>query len=116
MTADLEQFEERPRARQRCDAVDQLGEERGLRGPHRVAVLGVPGVAGKPRNELVAAHPDGPMRAPGGNGATVLGKRPVPGQRMLVVAVDERAVDVEDNRWEGHPPAIPAVRTSPPDK
>ena len=36
-------------------------------------------------------------------------QRQMPGERVLVVVVDERAVDVEDRGGDGHPTALPAA-------
>ena len=102
MAADLEQLEEGARARQRRNPVDHLPEQRRLRGLDLLAVLGRPLVVGERGDELVATHPDRAVRAPGGHGAAVLGERAMPGQRVLVVAVDERPVDVEDDCDRAH--------------
>ena len=46
-------------------------------------------------DELVAAHPDVPVDLPHREHESVLAERAVPRDRVLVVRVDERAVDVE---------------------
>jgi hypothetical protein len=56
---------------------------------------------------VVAAHADQAVDAPHRHHLTVLAQGAVPGQRVLVVGVDERAVDVEDGGgWHG--PRIPS--------
>jgi hypothetical protein len=47
---------------------------------------------------VVAAHADVAVDAPDRQRLAVLAERAKPGQRVLVVGVDERAVDVEDGR------------------
>ena len=79
-----------------CTSCDHLREQRVLGGADLVAVLGVEALAGEVGHELVAAHPDRAVTAPDGDRDAVQAKRAIPGQRVLVVGVDERAVDVED--------------------
>jgi len=49
-------------------------------------------------DELVAAHADVPVDLPDRRPVAVLAEGTVPGARVLVVAVDEGAVDVEEDR------------------
>ena len=46
-------------------------------------------------DELVAAHPDVTVKPPHREDDLEASERAVPGERMLVVGVDERAVDVQ---------------------
>jgi hypothetical protein len=67
-------------------------------------VLGLGLLTGDVGDELVAAHPDGPVDLPQRHDDVVAAQRPVPGQGVLVVTVDEGAVDVEDDRVKhGYP-------------
>jgi hypothetical protein len=45
---------------------------------------------------LVAAHADVPVQTPNREHDVVLPEGSVPTQRVLVIRVDERAVDIED--------------------
>ena len=60
-----------------------------------VAELAVDVITHERRDELVAAHPDGAMDSPERQRDVVLSEGAVPRDRVLVVGVDERAVDVE---------------------
>ena len=50
-------------------------------------------------DDLVATHPDQPVDPPGGDIESAGLECPLPGDRVLVVRVDERAVDVEDHSF-----------------
>ena len=63
-------------------------------------------LAGERGHELVAAHPDVAVDAPDREQDLVLAEGAVPGDRVLVVRVDERAVDVEDGGGR-HPRCVP---------
>ena len=52
-------------------------------------------------DELVAAHADVAVDAPDRQHDVVLRERAEPRERVLVVGVDERAVDVEDGDVDG---------------
>jgi hypothetical protein len=45
---------------------------------------------------VIAAHADVPVDAPDRQDLFVLAEGPVPGQGVVIVRVDERAVDVEN--------------------
>ena len=53
-------------------------------------------VSGERVDELVAAHPDVAVDPPQRRRGAVAAKGSVPGDRVVVVGVDERPVDVED--------------------
>ena len=52
-------------------------------------------IAGDGGDELVAAHADVAVDSPDRRRHVVLAKSAVPGDRVLVVGVDERSVDVK---------------------
>ena len=63
-------------------------------------------------DELVATHADVPVDAPDRQHHLVLAERAVPGDRVVVVGVDERAVDVEDGcGWHSRPYPRPVPKT-----
>ena len=64
-------------------------------------MLGVELLAREGGDQLVAAHADVPVDPPERQHLAALSERPVPRDRVVVVRVDERAVDVED-RAAGH--------------
>ncbi len=72
------------------------------------ALLGL--VAGNRGHQLVAAHADVAVDAPDGGCQVVVAKRPVPGDRVVVVGVDEGAVEIEDRRGGHRHPPYPAQR------
>ena len=82
----------------RPNLVDQLAVVLSLRLADRVAVAILDVVAGNRGDELVAAHPDVTVDAPDRRRQVVIAERPVPADRVLVVGVDEGAVDVENCR------------------
>ena len=52
-------------------------------------------------HELITPHPDGSMNPPDRHGEVHAPERAEPGERMLVVGVDQGSVDVEDH-WARH--------------
>src|SRR5205823_2325858 len=64
----------------------------------RIAVLVFHVVARNRGNDLVAAHADVTVNPPHRHDDVVTAQRPVPRERMLVVRVDERAVEVQQRR------------------
>src|SRR5436305_2100915 len=74
---------------------DQLLVEHVLRRTRLVAVLALEVAAGERRHELVAAHPDVAVNPPHREDDAELPERPVPRERVVVVRVDERAVEIE---------------------
>jgi len=52
-------------------------------------------VAGDRRDVLVAAHPDVAVETPHREDDLEAAKRAVPGERVLVVGVDQRAIEVQ---------------------
>jgi hypothetical protein len=87
------------------DLVDQLGEQLALGGADPVAGLLLDLLAGDRADELVAPHPDVAVDPPHRRHHSVAAERAVPRDRVVVVRVDERPVDVEDRsgRHRGHP-------------
>jgi hypothetical protein len=74
---------------------------------HRIELVGPVGaqlvaeplfdvIADDSGHQLITAHPDRPVQPPDRNGQVAAAERSEPGQRVVVVRVDERAVDVED--------------------
>jgi len=62
-------------------------------------------VAGYRAHDLVASHPDVPVDTPDRDAEAEFAESAIPGQRVLVIAVDERPVDVDDrgvDSWVGH--------------
>jgi hypothetical protein len=93
----------------RADLLDEL-EVALLLGRADVVALALLDVVAEQRpDELVAAHADRPVDPPHRRVVAVRDHRPVPGDRVEVVGVDERAVDVQDRRGRGH---FCALRTS----
>ena len=62
-----------------------------------IAESSLDGFAGDRADQLVAAHPDVTVDLPDREDDAVLAKGQIPGHRMVVVRVDERAVDVEQH-------------------
>ena len=67
-----------------------------------VALLLVDLLPEESRHELIAAHADRAMDAPDREHEAVLPEGAKPGQRVLVVRVDQRAVDVEESSLDSH--------------
>ena len=61
-------------------------------------------------HQLVAAHPDVTVDPVQRQRDVEAPERPVPGDRVVVVRVDERAVDVEDGGGR-HPRCLPDPRS-----
>ena len=96
MAAVLEVRDEVARALEGDDLLDQLDIALLLGVADRVAEALLRVVVGQGGDELVAAHADVPMDAPDREHDLVRPESAVPRDRMVVVRVDERAVDVED--------------------
>ncbi len=104
MTVWPEPFEvlhQRARARERLDLADQLGVEHLLGRTDLVALPRVEAFTGEGGDELVAAHPDVPVDPPQRQDEAVLAEGPEPCDRVVVVRVDQRAVDVQDRGGHG---------------
>ena len=111
--ARLQVLDQRARARERLDLADQLQVEDLLGRAHVVAVLAVEALAGEGGDELVAAHPDVPVDAPQRQDEAVRPERAVPGDRVVVVGVHQRAVDVHHRRGHGLCASAPARGACP---
>ena len=96
-----QRLQQPPRAGQRGHLVDHLAEDRRLGLPEGVAVAALHVLAGRGRDELVAAHAHQVVQHPDLAGDAVAPHRPEPRERVLVVRVDERAVDVDERRPRG---------------
>src|SRR3954470_8107590 len=92
----LEPDDQLARAFERRDLADQRHVGRLLGVADALAVLRVGVLADQGGDQLVAPHPDVPVDLPQLHDEPVRAERPVPSDRVLVVRVDERAVDVED--------------------
>ena len=76
-----------------------------------VGVLGL--LAEQRRDELVAAHADVAVDLPDRRPVAMLAEGAVPGDRVLVVGVDQGAVDVEhDRRLAAHQATASSVTSS----
>ena len=84
------------------DLVDQLPVELGLGRSDLLALLSLCALVGQCGDQLIAAHPDVAVDAPYRQHDPVVPERPVPRDRVLVVGVDERAVDIEDRDRRAH--------------
>ena len=93
----LECLEQGAGALEGGDLADHLGVQLGLGLAHRVAVLLLDALAGHRGDELVPAHADVAVDAPQRHDHSDASKCPRPGDRVVVVAVDERPVDVDDD-------------------
>src|SRR5215208_6146127 len=82
--------------------VDQRQVERLLGRPDVVALLLVERLGDEGADQLVAPHPDVPVDAPDRQHDAMLAERAEPRERVLVVRVDERAVDVQDGGGRSH--------------
>ena len=89
------------RARQRPALGKQLAEELAVAALQRLG-LGrrevAPDLARRSAREQAAAHPDAAVNAPAVDRHPLLGERPLPREDVGVHRVDERAVEVEDQR------------------
>src|SRR5205085_2215811 len=104
----LEVGDERASALERRDLVDHLVEELLPAVAHLVAEPLLDVLARDGGDELVAAHPHVTVQAPDREHEVVLPEGAIPRERVVVVRVDERAVDVED-RGAGQPAAYDCV-------
>ena len=66
-----------------------------LGGAEEVAELSLDGVAGESRHDLVSAHADVAMDAPDRHDDLVPTECAKPRERVLVIRVDERSVEIE---------------------
>ena len=87
---------------ERLHLADQVGVQGGLGRPDAVALAVLDPLAGQGGHQLVAAHADVAVDPPHRQGQPVLAERPVPGDGVVVVGVDQRAVDVQHRDRLGH--------------
>ncbi|MEJ7741802.1 MAG: hypothetical protein WKF73_04170 [Nocardioidaceae bacterium] len=93
-----------------------VGIRLGPRRPQVVAVRLLGLRTGDSLDELVATHADRPVDAPQGRRDVEVAKCRVPRERVLVVGVDERSVDIENDRADhGSPPGCDIEREVPRD-
>src|ERR687887_1056307 len=95
--------EQLARARQRTALRQDLAEELAVASLDRASLVvaeRAPQLARERAREQAAAHADAPVDAPAVDGHVALGERSLPGEDVGVDGVDERAVEVEDER--GH--------------
>ena len=116
MPALLERQDQVARARQQLHLVDQLGVAVALRLAHGVADPLLDVVAGDGRQQLVAAHADVAVDRPRRHAHAVVAQRALPRERVVVVGVDERPVDVQQHphaaRSIASEDSSPAIRSS----
>ena len=93
--------EQLDRAGKRAALGQQLPEDPRVAGLERVGLLGreVPAdLARDGAGEEPAAHPDPPVDPPAVDRHPLLRQRALPGEHVRVDGVDERAVEIEDQR------------------
>ena len=105
----LELLDQLAGALHRGDLLDQLHVALGLRVAKLVAQPRFDLIAAHRRDQLITAHPDTPVDLPDRERDAVLAEGAVPRDRVLVVRVDERSVQVEEDggarRVGGHGPS-----------
>ena len=101
----LQRDEQGAGAGKRLDLRNELVEDRLPAPAQLVTELLLHLVAGDGGDVLVAAHADVPVELPHRDRQVVLTERAVPRERVVVVRVDERSVDVDDRRL-GHYEAV----------
>src|SRR3954454_6155878 len=104
----LQRHQQLARALERRHLADQLhvGLLLGVADALAVRLVGL--LADQGGDQLVAAHPDVAVDQPELHDEAVRAERPVPGDRVVVVRVDERAVDVDDR--DGQDAPAPTLR------
>ena len=107
MPAPLQILDQLARALHRLDLADQLHVERLLGRADLIAKLALGALIGQRGDQLVTAHPDVAMDPPQREHDLVLSKRTKPRDRVVIVRVDQRSVDVEDRDY--HVQALPAI-------
>jgi hypothetical protein len=75
--------------------LDQLEIELGLAGADVVPTLLIGALIGQRSYHLVTAHPDMPVNSPKRQDDAVSAEGPEPGNRVVVVGVDKRPVDIK---------------------
>ncbi len=100
------------RAAERPHLADQLRVLRAAGLLDRVLALPID-VGNEGGHELVSAHADMPVDPPDRERDVVSPERPPPGERVVIVRVDKRAVDVEE-RCGSHRRSVPETRRSYP--
>src|SRR5215217_132645 len=98
--AAVQQLEQPAGVGERLHLADQVGVQGGLGRPDAVALPVLDPLAGHRGHQLVAAHADVAVDPPHRHGQAVLAEGAVPGDGVVVVGVDQRAVDVQHrDRW-----------------
>src|ERR1700730_8713510 len=109
--AALAQFvHELSRSREGLDFVDQLAVQLSLGRPHLLSVAQFELLARHGGHDLIRAHADMPVDPPHGYHGPVLAERPKPSDRVLVVGIDQRSVDIEDRYGLDHKLPLPEER------
>ena len=105
----LDRYEQVARARQRRHLLKQRVDFLALPLPGLIAYPALQVLTPDSRDHLVPAHADQPVQPPHRIGLAHRAQRPVPGQRMLIVGIDERPVNIKDgNGGVCHPRPLPA--------
>src|SRR5688572_26462686 len=100
-----------PRPAQRLDLVDHRHVVLRLSLPNRVSLTALHLLAGDGGHKLIATHADMAMNSPDRQNHASRPEGPIPGDRMVVVAVHQGAVHVE-NRGARHLCLLPACPRS----
>src|SRR5215217_4466228 len=93
--APVQQLQQPPGVGERLHLADQVGVQGGLGRPDAVALAVLDPLAGHGGHQLVAAHADVAVDPPHRQGQPVLAEGAVPGDGVVVVGVDQGAVDVQ---------------------
>ena len=95
VAASLELLDELTRTGHRLHFADQLVILRPLGRANFVALLALGAIVGQGLDHLIATHADVAVDAPDRQHDAVVAERAIPRDRVVVVGVDERAVDIE---------------------
>ena len=106
VTSILEVDDQVARPVQRFHLFDQSHVEHTLGGTDVISLGFLHLLAAQRRDQLVAAHADVTVDTPDRQQLLVLAKGPVPGDRVVVVGVDQGPVDVKD-RGSRHASPLP---------
>jgi hypothetical protein len=105
----LDGHEQVARARQRRHLLKERVDFLALFLPGLISYPALQVLTSDSRDHLVPAHADQPVQPPHRIGLAYRAQCPIPGERMLIVGIDERPVNIEDgNGRVCHRPPLPA--------